>query len=517
MTPLATLVEASAQVAATRSRKQKAARLAALLATLAPDEVVPAVAWLIGEARQGKLGVGWALLGELREAHAATPQAPGAPPLTVHEVDAVFDELAGLAGKGSAGRRRERLAALFARASAGERDFLARVLLGELRQGGLDGIMAEAVAVAANVPADAVRRAQMLAGDLPAVTAAALADGAAGLARFALELFRPVEPMLATPCEGPAEALAAFPDLFLEWKLDGARVQAHKDADEARVFTRGLLDVTAQVPEVVAATRALPCRRAVLDGEAIALREDDRPRPFQETMSRFSRGPSNGTPLTVFFFDVLVVDDTVLLDRPLAERLAALAALVPAAHRVPRLRTGDLAAAEAFLADALARGHEGAMAKDPAAPYQVGSRGASWLKLKRAHTLDLVVLAVERGSGRRRGFLSNLHLGARDPASGGFVMLGKTFKGMTDELLAWQTRELGARAVRDDGHVVEVRPELVVEIAFDGVQASPHYPGGLALRFARVKGYRPDKRPDEADTIDTVRKIFAASRGEHGA
>ncbi len=509
---LAELVVTSRAVAATRSRRQKADCLAALLRRLDARERVPAIAWLCGELPQGKLGVGWAALRDLAESPAA-PQAS----LPIVEVERTFSAIAELAGNGRAPARRRLLGELWARATIDERDFLRRVLLGELRQGGLDGVMAEGAALAAGVPPAALRRAWMLAGNLPAVAAAALADGAAALARFSLTVFTPVLPMLASPAEGVAEAMARLGTAALEDKLDGARVQVHRDGDQVRVFTRGLLDVTAQLPEIVEAVRALPARRLVLDGEAIALQPGGAPRPFQETMARFAKRVDAAAlraqvPLSAFFFDVLLVDDEVFLDRPAQERFAALDALVPPAARVPRLVTADAAAAEQFLVAALARGHEGVMAKALGAPYQVGARGQSWLKLKRAHSLDLVVLAVERGSGRRSGFLSNIHLGARDPERGGFVMLGKTFKGMTDVMLAWQTAHFNELAVGDDGWVVRLAPEQVVEIAFDGVQQSTQYEDGLALRFARVKRYRDDKPAAEADTIDTVRAIFARDR-----
>jgi DNA ligase-1 len=514
---LADLVATSAAVAATRSRKAKAARLAECLRALLPAERAPAVAWLCGSLRQGRIGVGWAALRD----HAAPPATE--PTLLVSEVDTAFSAIAEAAGAGSAGKRRECLGALFARATASEQEFLTRVLSGEMRQGGLEGVMAEALAVAAGVPADSVRRAQMLAGNLPEVAEVALREGDAGLQRFSLTLFRPVLPMLATPCEDVGEALERLGEAALEWKLDGARIQLHREGNDVRIYTRGLVDVTAQLPEVVAAALALPARSLILDGEVIALSPDGPPRPFQETMSRFARKVSVPQvaallPLSPFFFDCLLVDGESLLSRPASERAAALAELAPEGQRVPRLVTADPAQAEAFFESALARGHEGAVAKALAAPYQVGSRGGSWLKLKRAHTLDLVVLAVERGSGRRRGFLSNLHLGARDPVTGGFIMLGKTFKGMTDEMLAWQTERLQSLAVagEDNGWVVQVRPELVVEIAFDGVQQSSNYPGGFALRFARVKRYRTDKRATDADTIESVRAIFAADRARGG-
>jgi DNA ligase-1 len=502
---LAELVATSSAVAGARGRKDKSAKLAALLARLGADEYIPAVAWLCGRLPQGKIGVGWALLRSL-------PEGDVPPSLTIGEVDAAFAAIGALSGSGSAEARRAQLASLWARASAAEREFLARVLIGEVRQGSLDGVMGEAVALAAGLPADEVRRAAMLAGDLPTVAAAALAGE--GLGAFTLQLFRPVEPMLASPCENVEEALAELGEAAFEWKLDGARVQVHKDGDQVRLYTRGLADVTASLPEVVEAVRALPARRLVLDGEVIGLRGAGRPLPFQLTMSRFSRKlvGEGSQRLQPFFFDVLLRDDEVLMDRPARERQAVLDALVPPGQRPPRLITAEVNAAQAFFDDALARGHEGLMAKGLGAAYQVGARGQAWRKLKRAKVLDLVVLAVEQGSGRRSAWLSNLHLGARDP-DGGFVMLGKTFKGMTDEMLAWQTEKLGGLAVRREGHIVWVRPELVVEIAFDGVQQSPHYPGGMALRFARVKRYREDKRAEEADTVETVRKIFASDSG----
>jgi DNA ligase-1 len=506
------VVQASADVAATRSRLAKRARLAALLRGLAPDERAPVVAWLCGEVLQGKLGVGWAMLRDADQAAAPEPS------LTVGEVDAAFGALERVSGGGATRERRRLLGALFARATEAERAFVRRVLLGELRQGGLDGIMAEAVAEAATLPADEVRRAWMLAGSLPRVAAAALEAGRDGLARFSLTPFRAVLPMLAAPAEDPDEALAELGEARLEWKLDGVRVQVHRDGGEVRVFSRGLQDVTASVPEVVELARALPGGALILDGEAIALRPDGSPRPFQETQSRFARRLDVATargavPLTPFLFDALLLDGEPIVDRPLGARVAALEPLLPLASRVPATIAATAADAARFLDEALARGHEGAMAKALGAAYQAGARGKSWLKLKRAHTLDLVVLAAEWGSGRRVGFLSNLHLGARDPAHGGFVMLGKTFKGMTDVILAWQTARLQALALGREGHVVHVRPELVVEIAFDEVQASPHYPGGMALRFARLKRYREDKRADEADTIDTVRAIYLRERG----
>jgi ATP-dependent DNA ligase I len=386
---------------------------------------------------------------------------------------------------------------------------------GDLRQGALQGVMAEAVARAAGVPAPAVRRALMLRGDLGVVGALALAEGEAGLSAIRLEPGRPVHPMLAQPAADIDAAMAKVSPAAVEWKLDGARIQVHRRDGDVAVFTRTLDDVTARVPEIVEAALALPATTVVLDGEAIALRADGRPHAFQVTAARFGsrRGVEEqrrATPLTAALFDVLHLDGEDLLDRPGAERGAALEAVVPEALRIPRIVTGDAGAAAGVLADALGRGHEGVMVKSLDAPYEAGRRGAGWLKVKVAHTLDLVVLAAEWGHGRRRGTLSNLHLGARDPA-GGFVMLGKTFKGLTDEMLAWQTERLLALEVSRDAYTVHVRPELVVEIAFDGVQTSPRYPGGMALRFARVKRHRPDKTAAEADTVDTLRAIHAGA------
>jgi DNA ligase-1 len=408
--------------------------------------------------------------------------------------------MAEASGPGSAGRRTARLRELFGRATADEQRLLGGLVAGELRQGAQAALVTEAVARAAGVPLAAVRTALLLSGSLPLVAEAALRDGADGLAAFRLEVGRPLSPMLAAPGADLADALARTPHAAVEWKLDGIRVQVHRDGERVHVFTRTLDDITARVPELVDVARALPVRSVVLDGEALALREDGRPHPFQVTASRAAT--RSGVPLTPWFFDVLHVDGTDLLGAPLHERAQALAAVVPERWRVPRALDGF----EDFAAAALAAGHEGVVVKDLDAPYDAGRRGGGWRKVKPVHTFDLVVLAVEWGHGRRTGRLSNLHLGARDPA-GGFVMLGKTFKGLTDELLAWQTEQLLARQVSTDGWTVVVRPELVVEIAVDGVQTSPRYPAGMALRFARVVRYRPDKTPDQADTVDDVRRL----------
>ena len=495
----------SAAVAASSARLAKVERLAACLRRLEPGEVHPAVAFLSGDLRQRQIGVGWAAL---RDA----PDPASQPTLTVTEVDAAFERIGRLAGPGSQTERRRLVGELFGRATASEQRFLVGLLSGELRQGALEGVMVEAIAKAAGVPGAEVRRAMMLRGALGPVAEAALAAGVPALREFHLQVGRPLQPMLASTAPSIEAAMERVGEAAVEWKLDGARVQVHRDGGEVAVYTRTLDDITARVPEVVAAALALPVRSAVLDGEVIALHPDGRPHPFQVTASRVGsrlevERLAAALPLTVFLFDLLHLDGQDLLDRPGAERHAALAATVPEPLRIPRTVTADPAAAAAFLADTLARGHEGVMVKSLAATWEAGRRGAGWIKVKPVHTLDLVVLAAEWGHGRRRGWLSNLHLGARDP-SGGFVMLGKTFKGLTDKLLTWQTERLLELAVGPTGgYVVHVRPELVVEIAFDGIQTSPRYPGGMALRFARVLRYRPDKRPEEADTIQAVRAL----------
>ena len=500
----AEIAAASHDVAATASRLAKVARLTQTLGDAAPEEVAIAVSYLSGELPQGTVGVGWAALKE-------RPDPASEPTLQLLEVDAAITRIKGISGAGSQAARKGELGVLFARATEPEHRLLVGLFLGELRQGALEGVMADAVAKAADVPIADVRRAAMLAGDLPAVAEAAIREGPDGLARFRLVPLQPVGPMLAQTATDVGAGLERLDDAYVEWKLDGARIQAHRVGDDVSVFTRNLADITARVPEIVEAVRAFDASSLVLDGEAIALRPDGRPEAFQVTMSRFGTKAvsPDSTPLSSFFFDCLHADGDDLVDRPARDRLAVLDALVPSDHLVPRLVTGDLDAAQSFLDGALARGHEGVMVKSLDAPYEAGRRGAGWLKVKPSHTLDLVVLAAEWGHGRRTGKLSNLHLGARDPESGGHVMLGKTFKGMTDEMLAWQTEHLLALETRREGHVVFVRPELVVEIAFDGVQTSPRYPGGMALRFARVKGYRPDKSASDADTIETVRSIHA--------
>lgn len=502
------------RVSETSSRTGKVRALAECLKSLGADEVEIGVLYLAGELAQGKFGIGYAALRDAAEQEgSATPQ------LTLAEVDRQFSEIAVIRGSGSGARRAEALRSLFDRATQEEREFLVRLLVGELRQGALGGVMVDAIAVAAGLPVSDVRRASMYASNLGVLARVALTQGVSGLAAFQLQTLSPIAPMLAQSAADVADALSQLGgEAAFEWKVDGARIQAHKAGDTIRIYTRSLNEVTHAVPEIEEAIRAMPSREIVLDGEVVALDHSGKPRPFQITMRRFGRKLDVAAlraelPLHAFFFDCLRIDGQSIADQPARERFDALTRAVPEPLVVPRMITRDAAEARAFYDDALARGHEGVMAKALDSPYEAGNRGASWLKIKRAHTLDLVVLAAEWGHGRRTGRLSNLHLGAWDAQSGEYVMLGKTFKGLTDALLEWQTQEFLEREVRRDQWTVYVRPELVVEIAFNDIQASAQYPGGLALRFARVKGYRPDKRVDQADTMDTIRKIYAAQSG----
>ena len=504
---IADLVATAESVAGTSKRTVKVAALADLLRHLDPGEVEAAVGFLVGRPRQGRVGVGWSAVRGLPTASATSAT------LTIADVDRAISRVEGISGAGSVAQRQAELGALFAAATEPEGRFLSRLLLGELRQGALEGVMADAVAKAASVPLALVRRAAMFSGDLGRTAMVALARGAPGLEGIGLEVLRPVQPMLAGTAPDVAAALAETGPASVEWKLDGARIQVHRDGDDVAIFTRNLNDITERLPSVASAVRGLPVRRVVLDGESIGLDEGGRPHRFQDTMSRFSRdrrepdGSSAAVGLQAFFFDVLLVDDDDLVDRPLVERLSVLDVIAPAL-RLPALTTADPAAADAFASDAVAAGHEGVMVKSLDSPYQAGRRGGSWRKVKPVRALDLVVLAAEWGHGRRTGWLSNLHLGARGP-DGGFVMVGKTFKGLTDELLRWQTERLQAMAIGTEGHVVHVRPELVVEVALDGVQASTRYPGGVALRFARVRRYREDKRAEDADRIEDVQALLA--------
>ncbi|MYX12325.1 ATP-dependent DNA ligase [Streptomyces sp. SID8374] len=504
---LAELAQVSLEVAATSARSKKVALLAELFRDAGPEDVPVVIPYLAGRLPQGRIGIGWRSLGD--------PVEPAAEPtLTVTGVDADLTELAAVSGTGSQALRRERLRALFAAATAEEQHFLKALLTGEVRQGALDAVAADALARAAEAPPADVRRAVMLAGSLQEVARTLLAEGPGALAAFRLTVGRPVQPMLAHTAASVTEAVEKLGPCAVEEKLDGIRVQVHRDGDRVRAYTRTLDDITDRLPELVTAVAALETGRFILDGEVIALGEDGRPRPFQETASRVGSrrdvaAAAAGVPIVPVFFDALSADGEDLLDLPFAERHAALARLVPEALRVRRALVPDPAdedarrAAEAFLAETLERGHEGVVVKDLAAAYSAGRRGASWLKVKPVHTLDLVVLAAEWGSGRRTGKLSNLHLGARR-SDGSFAMLGKTFKGLTDALLEWQTEKLRELATEENGHVVTVRPELVVEIAYDGLQRSTRYPAGVTLRFARVLRYREDKTAQEADTVETV-------------
>lgn len=501
MVLLAAVVEVSREVAATRSRNAKVRSLAGLLARLEPAEVRPVTAFLAGELPGGRAGVGWSALSGV------DAEPVGEPQLAVGEVAATVDELRATSGAGSARRRSELLRGLLARATRQEQGFLVRLLGGELRQGALEGVLLEAVAAAAEVDGDLVRRAFMLSASLDETTEAALRGGTAALRGFRLRVGRPVRPMLASPAETLESALAELAPTSVEYKLDGARIQVHRDGGNVQVYTRALREITANVPELVELVRGLDCRSVVLDGETLALADSGRPRPFQETMGRFGARSPRDLVLQLHFFDCLHLDGRDLLDLPLRQRIDALER-VAGQHRIPALTEPDPERAAEFADAALARGHEGVVVKALDSAYAAGRRGSAWRKVKPARTLDLVVLAAEWGHGRRRGYLSNLHLGARDPDGGPPLMVGKTFKGLTDELLAWQTAEFPRLRTGEDAGTVQLSPELVVEIELDGVQASTRYPGGVALRFARVLRYRPDKDAGEADPIDAVRAML---------
>jgi DNA ligase-1 len=505
---LAEVVETSRRIAENSKRLEKTSLLAGLLRRLNPEEIEIVVAHLSGSMRQGRIGAGYRAIQD-----ATAPPASEAS-LDVLDLDRTFQAITETEGPGSEARRVSLLRDCLARATAPEQHFIAGLIHGELRQGALEGIMLDAVAKAAEIPLDRVRHAAMVAGDIAAVARTVLEKGEAGLAEYDVKLFRPVQPMLAQSAEDVEEALGDLGEAALEFKLDGARVQVHKSGDDVMVFTRALNDVTAAVPEVVEAVRALPARELILDGEALSLKPDGRPQPFQTTMRRFGRKLDLDRmraelPLSPFWFDLIYLDGGHLLNEPQSRRFAALADLAPASFVVPHALTADPVKAQEFLENALERGHEGIMAKSPASGYATGARGRNWLKVKHVHTLDLVILAAEWGSGRRRGWLSNLHLGARDTEKGGFAMLGKTFKGLTDEMLAWQTQEFLKIEIGRDGHTVHIEPKLVAEIAFNEIQISPRYASGLALRFARVKRYRTDKTAAESDTYQTVRKLAA--------
>jgi DNA ligase 1 len=516
MTLLANLVATSQRVGATSGRLAKIRELAAFLRSLAPSpaEIETGAHYLSGEIQQGRIGIGYAAL-----RNAAGSSAVDEGQLSLAEVDAALTELAAIRGTGSTARRATALTNLFSRATRDEQQFLLRLLTGEVRQGALAGVMIDAIAAAAGMDVAPIRRAAMYSKSLGAVARVALLEGAQGLTSFHLQLFSPVSPMLAQTAVDVDEALSTLKgDVAFEWKMDGARIQVHKVDSEVRIYTRNLNEVTEAIPEIVEKVRALPVRTLVLDGEAIAFDAKERPHPFQVTMRRFGRKLNveesrARLPIRAFYFDCLHFEDQSIEDQSTKVRVAALVKAVPHSDLVPRLITQSARAAQTFYDAALAAGHEGLMAKSLDTPYEAGNRGAGWLKIKRAHTLDLVVLAAEWGHGRRTGKLSNLHLGALDPGTGEYVMLGKTFKGLTDAMLDWQTRELLARESHRDQWTVYVRPELVVEIAFSDLQESTRYPGGLALRLARVKRYREDKRASDADNMESVHRIYAAQTG----
>jgi ATP-dependent DNA ligase I len=514
----AELVGTSEAIGGTRARSKKIAGIAELLRQTDTAELPVAVALLMGDPQQGKIGVGWQTLSQLDVTPAAQPG------LDILDVDRALSELAAIGGPGSQAVRSEALTALWSRATADEQSFLIRLLVGELRQGALAGIMTDAVAKAADVGLAALRRAAMFAGNLPRVAVVARSEGEEGLAAVHLRVLNPVQPMLAQSAETVAEALELVGGTAsVEWKLDGARLQIHRDGDDVRIFTRGLNEITVRLPGIAALVRTFPAQRLVLDAEAIGWADGEggeQPQAFQDLMSSLGRASTSKKTegvvelqgLEARFFDVLHVDGQDLVDEPLRERLAVLDRIA-GRWRIPGRITSDPDEAQAVLDESLATGHEGVMVKAADSPYEAGRRGGAWRKVKPVKTLDLVVLAVEWGHGRREGWLSNLHLGARDPDSGELVMVGKTFKGLTDELLGWQTERFKELAVSPlDDWVVHVRPEQVVEIALDGVQTSPRYPGGVALRFARVRHYRPDKSPAEADTIQTVQAMLPGAR-----
>jgi DNA ligase 1 len=499
---LSNLVRASAVVGATRSRLAKRSALAELLRALDASEVPIAVGFLTGNLRQ-RTGVGWAT------AHAVAVDPAGGPSLTIGDVDECFDRLAATAGAGSQSDRADTLHALFARATAEEQTFLRGLIVGEIRTGALAGVLTDAIADASGVDGAKLRRGTMLAGSLAVAAEAALFGGDDALDQLGLQVLTPVQPMLASPAASVAEAVAdaLLDSVSVEWKLDGIRVQVHRDDHEVRIFTRNLNDVTGRLPDVVALIRSLPVKRLILDGELIGLSEDDAPRLFQDTAGSFATEQSSAFALRPFFFDCMHADGVDLIDLSLTERQAALER-VAGQYRLPTLHTASADEAEAFSDAAIAAGHEGVMVKVLTSTYEAGRRGKSWRKVKPVRTLDLIVIGAEWGHGRRRGWLSNLHLGARDPNGGPPIMVGKTFKGLTDALLTWQTEQFQQRVERTTTGTVFIRPELVVEIAVDGVQRSTRYPGGVALRFARVKTYRPDKSPTDADTIETVRALL---------
>lgn len=507
-TPFRLLAEASAEVAATSKRNDKIARLADLFVAVDPSEVEIVVGLMLGEQRQGRIGIGWATVGGLELEASASPQ------LSVADVDQMLEQVGSIAGAGSVARRAQVLREVLSRATEQEMRFIEQVLVGDVRQGALAGVISDAVATAAGVKKPVMRRATMLRGDLAATAAIALSEGQSGLEAITVDVLRPIEPMLAATSETVADAVAEVGEASVEWKLDGARIQVHRDGDIVRVFTRNLNDITDRLPGVVSVVQSFGTERLVLDGEVLGLDIDGTPLAFQDTASAVGQEQlvderSAGRSLRPFFFDLIVEGDDALIDMPLRDRRQRLAALV-GEHGIPSIVTTDAGAAQRHMDESIAAGHEGVMVKAIDGVYEAGRRGKGWRKVKPVHTIDLLVLAAEWGHGRRQGWLSNLHLGAIDPASGQPVMVGKTFKGMTDETLAWQTSALLEREVRRSasGHTVYVTPDLVVEIAVDGAQRSTRYSGGVALRFARLRGYRHDRTASSADSIDVVRNLL---------
>ena len=499
------VAEVSDAVASTRSRKSKAEAISGLLAEANRTEIPIVVGFLSGVPRQGKIGIGWATVADL------DPRSGDGSGLAIGTVDEFLQTFPTIVGPGSQKLRAEELRRLIDDATPREVDFLRRLLTGELRQGALEGVMVEAIASAYGVPVAAVRRAAMLSGNL-GHTAVVAATGEAALNEVGLTVLTAVQPMLAASAPDVGAAMDQLGSAVVEWKLDGTRIQAHRSGSNVLIFTRNLNDVTDRLPTIVEGLLALDVQSVILDGESMALAADGGPMPFEQTMSEFgSDGPSGVLELRPFWFDILHLNGTDLIDRPLSERRAALDSVVPPESLIPQITTDDSREAERFLNDARALRHEGVMFKDPDSSYEAGRRGSSWIKVKPVYTLDLVILAAEWGSGRRTGWLSNLHLGARDP-DGGFVMLGKTFKGLTDAMLEYQTEALLDLEERRTKRTVYVHPELVVEVAFDGLLPSTRYPGGMALRFARVRAHRPDKDAEQADTIDTVREIYEFRR-----
>ncbi len=507
------LVEISERVSATPKKKEKASLLAHFFKEAKGKEISLAASYLSGELPQGRLGIGWATLQEALKGASFQPS-----PLSLIALDRYFEAIAGKKGPGSSGKKIQTLNEILSRPDEKEREFLIKLIMGEIRQGALEGLVLEAVAQAVPVSLDHLRRSLMFSGNIGEVARVAIEEGASGLSRFQPKLFHPISPMLASPAEGEDEAIDRLGEAGWEYKIDGARIQVHKDGEEIRIFTRHLKEITESIPEIVTLTKKFPIDKAIFEGEAFALRKNGKPLPFQTTMRRFGRiqnveGIREEIPLAPFFFDLLYLDGGSLLDASYHERFNQLSEGIPSEYLIPRIITADAKKVQDFLSRSLKAGHEGLMAKGLDSPYIAGQRGFLWLKIKPAQTLDLVILAAEWGHGRRKGSLSNLHLGARDAESGEFVMLGKTFKGLTDEMLRWQTKKLLKLETGRDEWTVYVRPELVVEIAFNTIQESPHYPGGLALRFARVKGFREDKSPLEADMFQKVREIFDAERG----